>query len=578
MGDSRTFGEKIPYKRHLNQGSGGVQYEITKLRLEIDSSFFGLEQSGQLALYRADTIDPTVNDDITRGFTVFSRWINASSPAKEFVCLDPTPGAAYWQETTSVGSGGGAVDSVFGRAGNVLAASGDYEASQITNDSGVTGITVADALDNLFAAIPPTAPVSSVFGRTGAILALSGDYTSSQITNASTVPGSSVTAALNSLLSTRALASRNLIAGAGLTGGGDLSADRTFNIGANIDGSIVVNADDVQVGVLATDAQHGNRGGGGLHDTANAFANGFMSFLDKVKLDGIEAGAEVNDVFSVFGRVGAVVATSGDYAASLVSNDSSITGATVKDALDNLVPTTRQVIAGTGLTGGGALSANITLNVIGNADGSIVANANDIQVGILATDAQHGVRGGGTQHALVNGSSAGFMSASDFTKLAGVEAGAEVNDVFSVFGRVGAVVATLSDYAASLVTNDSSVIGATVKDALDSLMSGGSGSHRTLRELIHFISEGPAGGFTSGAYRENLPVSPFPTSLIWWTDSGKTEKIVELTITRDSQQRPTIKLWQMYDTDGVTVTETVSDAITYSGTTPFELYRTRTIT
>jgi hypothetical protein len=31
----------------------------------------------------------------------------------------------------------------------------------------------------------------------------------------------------------------------------------------NADGSIVVNADDIQVGVLATDGQHGNRGGGG---------------------------------------------------------------------------------------------------------------------------------------------------------------------------------------------------------------------------------------------------------------------------------------------------------------------------
>jgi hypothetical protein len=41
-------------------------------------------------------------------------------------------------------------------------------------------------------------------------------------------------------------------------------------------------------------------------------------------------------VSSVFGRVGAVVAQLGDYAASLVSNDSSVPGATVKDALDNL--------------------------------------------------------------------------------------------------------------------------------------------------------------------------------------------------------------------------------------------------
>jgi hypothetical protein len=43
---------------------------------------------------------------------------------------------------------------------------------------------------------------------------------------------------------------RLLTAGAGLTGGGNLSADRTFNVVANADGTIVVNADDIQVGTL----------------------------------------------------------------------------------------------------------------------------------------------------------------------------------------------------------------------------------------------------------------------------------------------------------------------------------------
>lgn len=84
------------------------------------------------------------------------------------------------------------------------------------------------------------------------------------------------------------------------------------------------------------------------------------------------------------------------------------------------VPGTRTITAGTGLTGGGDLSADRTINVAANADGSIVANANDIQVGVLATDAQHGVRGGGTQHAEATTSVAGFMSAADKTKLDGV--------------------------------------------------------------------------------------------------------------------------------------------------------------
>ncbi len=43
--------------------------------------------------------------------------------------------------------------------------------------------------------------------------------------------------------------------------------------------------------------------------------------------------------------------------------------------------------------------------------------------------------------------------------------------VSSVFGRTGAVVAALNDYAASLVQNDSGVSGATVKAALDALLA-----------------------------------------------------------------------------------------------------------
>lgn len=85
---------------------------------------------------------------------------------------------------------------------------------------------------------------------------------------------------------------RNLTAGAGLTGGGDLSADRTFNVAAHADGSIIVNANDIQVGALATDGQHANRGGGSLHaNVVPAGASGFMTGADKTKLDGIAAGA-----------------------------------------------------------------------------------------------------------------------------------------------------------------------------------------------------------------------------------------------------------------------------------------------
>lgn len=44
--------------------------------------------------------------------------------------------------------------------------------------------------------------------------------------------------------------------------------------------------------------------------------NGYMLATDKAKLDNIEASADVNDVDTVFGRTGTVVAVSGDYSIS----------------------------------------------------------------------------------------------------------------------------------------------------------------------------------------------------------------------------------------------------------------------
>lgn len=91
----------------------------------------------------------------------------ASGGATSFVGLSDTPSSYTGQGSKIVAvnvgenalefisvSGAGLVDSVFGRVGDVVAQASDYDASQIDNDSGVTGATVAAALDTLDAAIP----------------------------------------------------------------------------------------------------------------------------------------------------------------------------------------------------------------------------------------------------------------------------------------------------------------------------------------------------------------------------------------------------------------------------------------
>jgi hypothetical protein len=104
-------------------------------------------------------------------------------------------------------------------------------------------------------------------------------------------------------------------------------------------------------------------------------------------------------------------------------------------------------------------------------------------------------------------------------------------------------------------------------------------SHDALRRLIHLAdSGGPFEGYPSGTYREITPSgSPFPTSVVWYISSDKTQKIIEKTLVLNSQKMPTTITWKVYDLDGITVLHTVTDTLTYSISGVFELNRTRTI-
>lgn len=158
--------------------------------------------------------------------------------------------------TFQVAGGGGAVTSVFSRVGVVVAVAGDYAASEVTNDSGVTGAFVDDALDTLAAAVVAAAgmgPVDSVFSRTGVVVAAASDYDASQVDNDSSVAGAFVDDALNNLRHAACQARRTTdLALATSFGDVDLDTTDVEIDAAIIDHDLVTDDDRIIFGVAGT--------------------------------------------------------------------------------------------------------------------------------------------------------------------------------------------------------------------------------------------------------------------------------------------------------------------------------------
>lgn len=114
-----------------------------------------------------------------------------------------------------------------------------------------------------------------------------------------------------------------------------------------------------------------------------------------------------------------------------------------------------------------------------------------------------------------------------------------------------------------------------VQDALEYALNNASGIssavHRTLLQLIHFIAEGPAEGFASGATR-TVTGTVFPSQILW--RRADATKLVEKNLTWTGAN-PTTVQWKIYSDDGTTVLATVTDTISYTG--PFESSRSRAI-
>lgn len=98
-------------------------------------------------------------------------------------------------------------------------------------------------------------------------------------------------------------------------------------------------------------------------------------------------------------------------------------------------------------------------------------------------------------------------------------------------------------------------------------------THETLRQLIHFLDDGPGAGFLSGAVKVTGYSGALVTSEVWYEDGTLTTRYVDLAVTYVGAL-PSVEVWRMYAPDGVTVTATLTDVIAYSGA--LETQRTRT--
>lgn len=228
---------------------------------------------------------------------------------------------------------------------------------------------------------------------------------------------------------------------------------------------------------------HGNRSGGALHAAATGAVNGFMSAADKTKLDAAQNLSEIDAKESCFVRAQGNLSLTGEQTIDgsltsasrvLVDQQSTATqdgiyvtaaGAWARSADMPTATEARGVrvwieegtvdgdrlyscsnnegsdIVGTdgltfGLIGAGSprgAGAGLVLNAndidVANADGSITVNADNILVGVLQTDGQHGDLGNGSLHTVaVAAGSAGFLSGADKTLLDSLTSGAEPND------------------------------------------------------------------------------------------------------------------------------------------------------
>lgn len=379
------------------------------------------------------------------------------------------------------------VTGVFGRSGNILSASGDYSAEHITNDSLVSAPTVKDALNVLKQSIFDTGAatvnsVNSVFGRQGTVVGQSGDYKDTGVTNTSSVAGGTVKDALETLKTTIAatgaatLNSVNSVfgrQGSVVANSGDYSGEYITNTSDVIGGTVTNALNTLNTRLGSTGNVLFNRDAdisGYLYNLQTGFQADINSRLEQTG-----QSIETNDVDSVFGRIGVVVGQSGDYSDTGITNTSTVVAPTVKDALsllDSRLGSTGSDLFNRDNSISGALNHYITglearIEQTGSATVNTVTSVFGRQ-GVVVGQSGDYRDTGITNTSLVVAPTVKDALSTLHTRLEATGALASA-PVTSVFGRIGAVVGQTGDYQDTGITNTSTVVGDTVKGALNTL-------------------------------------------------------------------------------------------------------------